>query len=323
MFFEQIPYWLNTSDSQIRIVFHRELFDNPSVELPTFNSLAIESVLHRISSLSNYFLYFNNDVLLTQPISLSSFIRPNMYYKYNDWDLSIMKPASECYFTSETSWDDIVTRIPRCQHDHDLYYNRVVALKAWSVTLTAWFAHMPHLWERRVLFKVERRLAAFLERTRANRFRDPLSDVSMHVQYESFRKMMSDAKAANERRVVEVPTKWLKRHGKRAYMFETFNNQNRQSFYFKLHCSLQQQPQFFGIDDDLKQRDEATLQSHAQWLNTLFATHWPHSASWELSSAPISVHNHSWIHDECPVSSATRLSMPLLFISLLFALFIL
>jgi hypothetical protein len=36
------------------------LFDDPATQLPTFNSLAIESVLHRIHNLSEHFLYFNN-----------------------------------------------------------------------------------------------------------------------------------------------------------------------------------------------------------------------------------------------------------------------
>ncbi len=57
----QVPVWLNTAHPRVRIIDHKELFPDPAAQLPTFNSLAIESVLHRIPGLSEYFLYFNND----------------------------------------------------------------------------------------------------------------------------------------------------------------------------------------------------------------------------------------------------------------------
>lgn len=56
----QVPAWLHAQHPRARIVYHDQLFDNTAEQLPTFNSLAIESVLHRIPGLSEYFLYFNN-----------------------------------------------------------------------------------------------------------------------------------------------------------------------------------------------------------------------------------------------------------------------
>jgi hypothetical protein len=49
-------------DPVVHVVYHRILFEDPDRQLPTFNSLAIESVLHRIPGLSYFFLYMNNDV---------------------------------------------------------------------------------------------------------------------------------------------------------------------------------------------------------------------------------------------------------------------
>jgi hypothetical protein len=68
----QVPIWLNTSHSRVRIVDHKDLFPEPATQLPTFNSLAIESVLHRIPGLSEYFLYFNNDGALPPALFTSS-----------------------------------------------------------------------------------------------------------------------------------------------------------------------------------------------------------------------------------------------------------
>ena len=57
-------------------VTHAELFREPLLELPTFSSLAIETVLHRIPNLSEHFLYFNNDMILGRRMSLLDWFRP-------------------------------------------------------------------------------------------------------------------------------------------------------------------------------------------------------------------------------------------------------
>ena len=72
----QVPAWLDASHPRVRVVHHAALFDDPATQLPTFNSYAIESVLHRIPGLSNRFLYFNQDFLLAQPVSIATWVQP-------------------------------------------------------------------------------------------------------------------------------------------------------------------------------------------------------------------------------------------------------
>lgn len=59
----QIPSWLNTDNPRVSIITHEEIFSEPDA-LPTFSSPAIEFNLHHIPGLSEYFLYFNDDVFL-------------------------------------------------------------------------------------------------------------------------------------------------------------------------------------------------------------------------------------------------------------------
>lgn len=61
-------------DYRIVIVHHDEIFHNPN-HLPTFNSEAIEANLHNLNSLSEHFLYFNDDTFVT------NHVRPNMFFK--------------------------------------------------------------------------------------------------------------------------------------------------------------------------------------------------------------------------------------------------
>lgn len=67
----QKPKWLK-AHSKISIVAHKDIF-RKEADLPTFNSMAIEANLHHIQGLSEYYLYFNDDVFLTRPMTESDF----------------------------------------------------------------------------------------------------------------------------------------------------------------------------------------------------------------------------------------------------------
>ena len=59
--------------AKISIVDHKDIFAGHADALPTFNSLSIETMLWRIPGLAEHFLYFNDDVFLTAPVTPSDF----------------------------------------------------------------------------------------------------------------------------------------------------------------------------------------------------------------------------------------------------------
>ena len=63
----QIPVWLNTSHSKIRIIDHKDIM--PAICLPCFNSTVIEHFLYKIPGLSEHFLYANDDMFINKPIT--------------------------------------------------------------------------------------------------------------------------------------------------------------------------------------------------------------------------------------------------------------
>jgi hypothetical protein len=71
----QSPDWLQQTD-RVRLVDHRDIFPSDAT-LPTFNSHAIESVLHRIEGLSEIFLYMNDDFFVRRPTRANTFVAPN------------------------------------------------------------------------------------------------------------------------------------------------------------------------------------------------------------------------------------------------------
>ena len=68
-----IPKWLNTSHPKLNIVRHEDYI--PEKYLPTFSSHTIELNLHRIEGLSENFVYFNDDMFLTAPVSQETFFK--------------------------------------------------------------------------------------------------------------------------------------------------------------------------------------------------------------------------------------------------------
>lgn len=67
----QIPDWLDTTNPRIEIIDLTEIM--PEESLPCFNSSLIEKFLHKISNLSEYFLYANDDMFINQPVTPGTF----------------------------------------------------------------------------------------------------------------------------------------------------------------------------------------------------------------------------------------------------------
>lgn len=68
-----IPSWLNVNNPKLHIVNHCDFI--PSEYLPTFNSHTIELNLHRINGLSEEFVYFNDDMFLTDYVDKGYFFK--------------------------------------------------------------------------------------------------------------------------------------------------------------------------------------------------------------------------------------------------------
>ena len=71
-----IPHWLNTQHPKLNIVNHSDFI--PKEYLPTFSSNPIELNLHRIKDLRENFVYFNDDIFITAPVSPDFFFKKGL-----------------------------------------------------------------------------------------------------------------------------------------------------------------------------------------------------------------------------------------------------
>ena len=72
----QRPQWLNANNSKLICMDHKDFI--PKEYLPTFSSHAIEMNLHRISGLSEHFVYFNDDTFIIDKVNPDTFFKKGL-----------------------------------------------------------------------------------------------------------------------------------------------------------------------------------------------------------------------------------------------------
>ena len=159
----QRPSWLadtaSTNGGRITLVDHRDIL--PADALPTFNSQAIETSLHKIPGLAEHFVYVNDDVFLGRPTRPEQFFSPGGTAAAFVGDASIGLPgAADKPFL------------------HAAANNRSLLEDAFGVVITQVMAHSPHPQRVSVLKEIEERFPEALARTARAPFRSP-TDVSL------------------------------------------------------------------------------------------------------------------------------------------------
>lgn len=84
----QVPKWLNLECKKLKLVKHSDFI--PQEYLPTFNPQTIEWHLHKIEGLSENFVYFNDDVILTDYVQPTDFFKNGL--PCDSFGLGIVRP---------------------------------------------------------------------------------------------------------------------------------------------------------------------------------------------------------------------------------------
>jgi hypothetical protein len=106
----QVPAWLDRHSPRVRIIDHQEIF--PSSDwLPSFNSSAIESQLHRIPGLAEHFLFANDDMFFGQACRPEDFFCPVRQDAQEQATMRVMLSPSD---------DDWIAPVHQVRHDADV-----------------------------------------------------------------------------------------------------------------------------------------------------------------------------------------------------------
>lgn len=172
---DQVPPWLDLRHPMITVVPHREIFGDTGV-LPTFNSHAIESRLHRIPGLAEHFIYINDDMFFGRPVV------PNTFFHANGLAKFFMSPA-QLDLGAATVQDTPVTAAGK--------NNRRLIERTFGRTINRKMRHVPYPLRRSVLEEIEAAAPAEVLGTAGHQFRHP-ADFSIPSSLQHYWSFLTD-----------------------------------------------------------------------------------------------------------------------------------
>ncbi|KXU07599.1 stealth family protein [Streptococcus oralis] len=178
---QQKPSWLDIDSDKLVLVDHTEIIRNDY--LPVFSANPIESNIHRISGLSEHFVFFNDDVYLTAPVEPTDFFSEEGLPKYNT-ALSPIVPQP--YGTAHFQVNDMEIVNSYFSKGEILKNGKFLSLKqGWKNIIKTflyrntkficgfWENHLAHPLLKSTMELVWEKETAILEKTSASRFRNP------------------------------------------------------------------------------------------------------------------------------------------------------
>lgn len=154
------PEWFDETNERVKWVYHEEIID--AENLPTFSSHAIEASIHRISNLSEHFLYFNDDLFLLKPVKKSDFFMPNGLAKTRP------EPYGIVHGELNPTDPDYVNAARNVQ---------ALLQEEFGKTATRLHTHSPQSMRLSVIQHCEQTFPEAYAQTRSNRFRS-ITDIS-------------------------------------------------------------------------------------------------------------------------------------------------
>jgi len=163
----QVPAWLDVDHPRVRLVDHEAIL--PAEALPTFNSHAIESALHRVPDLAEHFVYLNDDFFLGRPLGPERFFNPAGL-------------AAVWLSPGTIGLDETPDAAPYLKA---AWNNRRLLRDAFGAVVTDNLAHAPYPHRRSVLEEIEKRFPEEVAATARSPFRSDanLSMLSSFAQH--------------------------------------------------------------------------------------------------------------------------------------------
>ena len=184
-----LPEWLNADCPKLNIVYHEDYI--PEKYLPTFNSHTIELNLNRIESLSEQFIYFNDDIFLLKPVKPSDFFKNG---KPRDVNIpSLVIPSfvtfSPNVFNSVAVINKYFDKHQIIKHNPLKYFNfkygligfiRCIMFFPWPYYTGFYVHHLSNSYLKSTLDEVWERESELLDESCSHRFRNH-NDVNQYV----------------------------------------------------------------------------------------------------------------------------------------------
>lgn len=246
----QVPSWLNRESGKVRIVSHKDIFPEEQM-LPTFNSHSIEACLHRIKGLSEYFIYFNDDMFLGSEVSVDDFFTTAALLK-------IYLSKSHRIFGGQPLDNAIPT-------DWAAYNANALIKRDYKLGFDRKLRHYPYALKKSIMEEIEQRYPQEIRQTRLSKFRSN-KDLALPSMFSAFYSIAT-------RQGVE----WPDNVGEYVYADTGAFN-----LYKNLADIEKQRPRFFCLNSTSIR--DISLKHQAQLIKEFLEYYYPISSPYERES---------------------------------------
>ncbi|MCM1125561.1 MAG: Stealth CR1 domain-containing protein [Lachnospiraceae bacterium] len=186
----QKPEWINLECEKLHLVKHADFI--PPKYLPTFSSRSIDLNLHRIDGLAEHFIYFNDDMLLTNYVKPSDFFvnglpcdmfseRPICYsgnvFAHNL--LNDIEALSQCYDRKNVLKKNR-NKILNIKYGKFFFYNLIWYFFPYKKFSGLYICHLPLSYRKSTWEKLWRLFPKQMEETISNKFRT-ITDLNQFI----------------------------------------------------------------------------------------------------------------------------------------------
>lgn len=175
-----LPSWLKTDHPKLNIVRHEDYI--PKDYLPTFSSHVIEINLHRIKDLAEEFVYFNDDIFITNHIKATDFFQEGLPKDIGALDVSIRadqvhgSAVANCTYAINRHFkkDEVMKKNFSKWYNpiYGKYMIKTLMLKSWSQFTGFQTTHLTTAFLKSTFEEVWEKEKENLEETCQHKFRD-------------------------------------------------------------------------------------------------------------------------------------------------------
>jgi len=169
----QVPSWLDISNSKITIVDHTSIFRDQS-HLPTFSARGIEANLHHIKELSEHYIYFNDDMFLgklTKPTHFFNKSGTPFIFTSRVW------PKKRGYHLDRSK---LVGKLDN-EHQHAIENSRMLIAKSLNRDIHYDFRHTVKPMLKSVVYELEKKYNDAFLRTSKHPFREETAIIPYYL----------------------------------------------------------------------------------------------------------------------------------------------
>jgi len=245
------PAWL-AEHPKITIVRAEEHFSDPEA-LPTYSSHAVESQLHNIAELSEYFLYSNDDMFFGRPLKSTMFFSPGGVSRFIE---------------AKTRIGLGVNDPTRSGFENAARVNRQLIFERFGQVITRHLEHTAVPLRKSVLREMEREFPEDFARTQASQFRSS-TDISVTNSFYHYYALMTGRAVQQEKAKV-------------LYV----NTTTREGLDLLLMLRRKRSYDFFCLNDS--SFPEVSAEERTVRVTSFLERYFPIPAPWEKVTADVS-----------------------------------